>query len=796
MSCSTRRPTGCSSWSRSSCWRCATSSRGGSSSCSWHGRCCSASCWPCWSPRRRPAAGPLRRQGRHVRPAVRLPAAPARLVGGPVGIGRRRRRLGVRLVGDRAVLARRRALRAPGRGGARAAPVTAPRRPDASMSLLNDVIRPPVDGDYAASTPPARPAAAAPAAPRGPGCALVVALLLGLVLSGAVVSLRAPTAAVQARAAPHRPDPGADRRGRHAVAPTSGRSAPRSPSSRPTPSPPATPRCSPSWTSYELVSGAAAACRARPRGRAHRRAQDAHDRTPRAASRTWTCRCRQRAVGGGRGGHRGERAAADGAERDPQRRAGRSWWTSRRSPPRTASRRSATRAPCRPPSPGSAVDHLALLSSYVRHLGRAPAATHLVLPGAGDTALRYAHVLPDVASSARRGAGGHAMIAVIGLLIGALAGIFLEPTVPAVAPAVPADRGRRGARRAVRRPARAPRRHLRRPGLPRLVPVQRRRRRAHRVPRRPARRRHAALHGRRGRARHPDLLQRRRDPSAPVQGVTWTTAHADARGPQRPADAATGAPGAWRTLGRALRPARHAASSRRAAVRPARVRPRRPGAADPRGRSRRPAPGRARPAPRRGHPAQRQPPGPGGSLRAQRAELVTGADTQRAAREAAAQRAQVQGILAGRLPAEGPACGSRSRERAAGRPRASCSRPRGAAQRRRRGGPAERPPADRLQLLPRHPDGVEVDGVVLTRPYLWLAIGDPDTIIPALEMPGGALAAVRRRRRDDRGHRPWTTWSSTRCASCHPSSRPRHRPRRPPTRRADAPTLTRPLRSA
>src|SRR5690606_7862598 len=41
-------------------------------------------------------------------------------------------------------------------------------------------------------------------------------------------------------------------------------------------------------------------------------------------------------------------------------------------------------------------------------------------------------------------------------------------------------------------------------------------------------------------------------------------------------------------------------------------------------------------------------------LRNQRAELVTGSDTQRAAREAATQRAAVQGILAGRLPAEGP----------------------------------------------------------------------------------------------------------------------------------------------
>jgi len=40
-------------------------------------------------------------------------------------------------------------------------------------------------------------------------------------------------------------------------------------------------------------------------------------------------------------------------------------------------------------------------------------------------------------------------------------------------------------------------------------------------------------------------------------------------------------------------------------------------------------------------------------------------------------------------------------------------------------------------------DGVEVDGVVLKEPYRWLAIGDPDTIVTALSIPGGAFAAVR-----------------------------------------------------
>jgi uncharacterized protein YlxW (UPF0749 family) len=39
-------------------------------------------------------------------------------------------------------------------------------------------------------------------------------------------------------------------------------------------------------------------------------------------------------------------------------------------------------------------------------------------------------------------------------------------------------------------------------------------------------------------------------------------------------------------------------------------------------------------------------------------------------------------------------------------------------------------------------DGVEVDGVVLSPPYRWTAIGDPQTMATALSIPGGALAKV------------------------------------------------------
>ena len=132
------------------------------------------------------------------------------------------------------------------------------------------------------------------------------------------------------------------------------------------------------------------------------------------------------------------------------------------------------------------------------------------------------------------------------------------------------------------------------------------------------------------------------------------------------------------------------------------------------------------------------------TLRAQRSELVTGSDTERAAQEAAEERAAVQGILAGRLPAEGPGLVITVRE------------------------PDERIPALVLYNILEElrnagaevvqvgdvrvtastwfrdgPDGVEVDGTTLQAPYRWLVIGDPEVIVPALNMPGGALAQVR-----------------------------------------------------
>lgn len=132
------------------------------------------------------------------------------------------------------------------------------------------------------------------------------------------------------------------------------------------------------------------------------------------------------------------------------------------------------------------------------------------------------------------------------------------------------------------------------------------------------------------------------------------------------------------------------------------------------------------------------------SLRSRRAELVTGSDTQRAAREAATERAEVQGILSGRLPAQGPGVELVIRE--PDRPIPALILFNVLEELRNAG--AEAVQLGELRLTASSyfidgPDGVEVDGVELEPPYRWLAIGDPETINPMLNMPGGALAAVR-----------------------------------------------------
>jgi uncharacterized protein YlxW (UPF0749 family) len=104
----------------------------------------------------------------------------------------------------------------------------------------------------------------------------------------------------------------------------------------------------------------------------------------------------------------------------------------------------------------------------------------------------------------------------------------------------------------------------------------------------------------------------------------------------------------------------------------------------------------------------------------------------------------MQGILSGRLPAEGPGV------------QITLSDPSGTIrpvtmlnmlEELRNAG------AEAIQLQDQRvtassaftgaPGAVQLDGVTLRAPYVWLVIGDPDTMATALEIPGGALAYVR-----------------------------------------------------
>src|SRR5690606_20080662 len=111
--------------------------------------------------RLRSAARALRRRGGPLCAALRLPAAPARAVGRRGGGPRSRRGLGLRVVGDRALLALRGAL--PASGGAAAARqgrgprISQQEQQDrgsslsASMSLLTSLLSRPLDPGYEAA---------------------------------------------------------------------------------------------------------------------------------------------------------------------------------------------------------------------------------------------------------------------------------------------------------------------------------------------------------------------------------------------------------------------------------------------------------------------------------------------------------------------------------------------------------------------------------------------------------------------------------------------------------------------
>lgn len=132
-------------------------------------------------------------------------------------------------------------------------------------------------------------------------------------------------------------------------------------------------------------------------------------------------------------------------------------------------------------------------------------------------------------------------------------------------------------------------------------------------------------------------------------------------------------------------------------------------------------------------------------LRSQEAELESGSQSNMAALEAARENAQVQGILSGRLPAEGPGISIGVYE--GGKELRAATLFNILEELRNAGAEAIEVNGLRMVASSHFVDlgrgGIEIDGVRTQAPYLWKAIGDPNTLQPALEIPGGALSSVR-----------------------------------------------------
>lgn len=131
-------------------------------------------------------------------------------------------------------------------------------------------------------------------------------------------------------------------------------------------------------------------------------------------------------------------------------------------------------------------------------------------------------------------------------------------------------------------------------------------------------------------------------------------------------------------------------------------------------------------------------------LRASRNELLTGSKDNQAALEVAQQRAITQGILSGRLPAQGPGVTIVIHEREGPvKPSTLVT----ILEELRNAG-AEAIEVNGIRVIASSyfvdsAEGVVLDGNTLTSPYRWKAIGNPETLAPALEIPGGAMSRVR-----------------------------------------------------
>lgn len=132
------------------------------------------------------------------------------------------------------------------------------------------------------------------------------------------------------------------------------------------------------------------------------------------------------------------------------------------------------------------------------------------------------------------------------------------------------------------------------------------------------------------------------------------------------------------------------------------------------------------------------------TLRAQRDELQSGTADDAAALAVAVERAERQGILAGRLPAVGPGVTVRITEGdTALRATALLT-----VMEELRNAGAEVIELNEVRLVASSffvetSNGMVVDGREISAPYVWAAIGDPSALGPALEIPGGAMSTVR-----------------------------------------------------
>jgi len=131
-------------------------------------------------------------------------------------------------------------------------------------------------------------------------------------------------------------------------------------------------------------------------------------------------------------------------------------------------------------------------------------------------------------------------------------------------------------------------------------------------------------------------------------------------------------------------------------------------------------------------------------LRRERDQLVSGSDKRQAALDALRRSAETQGILAGRLPAQGPGVVVRLSEPSGQITPATMLNM--LEELRNSGAEAIDLNGSRVTASSAFagiPGAVTLDDERLTPPYVWTVIGDPDTIATALQIPGGALAAVR-----------------------------------------------------